>query len=138
MNVSELYKDVMFYHWREESQHAILDELEWLREDARTGADERDRGVDDLIALVGAVDEILQAQAAADSRYFAVVASGNLGGAKLEAVSATVLKAYRWQFIVSGLKQSRFNAVLANLITPAQQERIGAALAPIMQAFVAH
>ncbi len=23
------------FHWREESQHAILDELEWLREDAQ-------------------------------------------------------------------------------------------------------
>ena len=137
-DLSELYKDVMFYHWREESQHAILDELEWLREDERISADERDRGVDDLIALVGAVDGILQAQAAADSRYFAVVSNGSVGGAKLERVHATVLKAYRWQFIVSGLQQSRFNEVLTGLITPAQQERIGQALAPIMQAFVAH
>jgi len=137
-NLSELYKDVMFYHWREESQHAILDELEWLREDARLGAEERDRGVDDLIALVGAVDGILQGQAAADSRYFAVVCSGSVSGAQLERVHATVLKAYRWQFIVSGLQQSRFNAVLTGLITPVQQERIGQALAPIMQAFVAH
>jgi hypothetical protein len=137
-NLSELYKDVMFYHWREESQHAILDELEWLREDARLSAEERDRGVDDLIALVGAVDGILQGQAAADSRYFAVVCNGSVSGAQLERVHATVLKAYRWQFIVSGLQQSRFNAVLTGLITPAQQERIGQALAPIMQAFVAH
>ena len=27
-NLSELYKDVFLYHWKEESQHAILDELE--------------------------------------------------------------------------------------------------------------
>jgi hypothetical protein len=61
-----------------------------------------------------------------------------VSGAQLERVHATVLKAYRWQFIVSGLQQSRFNAVLTGLITPVQQERIGQALAPIMQAFVAH
>ena len=33
-NLSELWKDVFLFHWREESQHAILDELELLREDA--------------------------------------------------------------------------------------------------------
>ncbi|MDX1557188.1 MAG: hypothetical protein R3212_14255, partial [Xanthomonadales bacterium] len=27
--LSPLYKDVFLYHWKEESQHAILDELEW-------------------------------------------------------------------------------------------------------------
>ena len=36
-NLSALWKDVFLYHWREESQHAILDELEWAREDARLG-----------------------------------------------------------------------------------------------------
>jgi hypothetical protein len=53
-------------------------------------------------------------------------------------VEALVLKAYRWQYIVSGLQQSRFNNVLTSLITPAQQARIGNALEPIMQTFGAH
>ena len=30
--LSDLWKDVFLYHWKEESQHAIMDELEWLRE----------------------------------------------------------------------------------------------------------
>ena len=34
-HLSELFKDIFLYHWREESQHAILDELEWVRENAR-------------------------------------------------------------------------------------------------------
>jgi hypothetical protein len=29
--LSQLFKDVFLYHWKEESQHAILDELEWVR-----------------------------------------------------------------------------------------------------------
>jgi hypothetical protein len=29
-DLSALFKDVFLYHWREESQHAILDELEWI------------------------------------------------------------------------------------------------------------
>ena len=31
-NLSDLWKDVFLFHWKEESQHAILDELEWRRE----------------------------------------------------------------------------------------------------------
>src|SRR5262249_14148569 len=65
-DLSDLYKDVFLFHWREESQHAILDELEWRRENANLSAQERDQAVDDLIALVGAVDGLLQLQAAAD------------------------------------------------------------------------
>ena len=74
--LSGLYRDVFFYHWREESQHAILDELEWLREDARLSAEERDRAVTDLIDLVGAVDAILQAQAVADARFLVTLRAG--------------------------------------------------------------
>ena len=33
-NLSPLWKDVFLFHWREESQHAILDELELVAEDA--------------------------------------------------------------------------------------------------------
>src|SRR5215813_693694 len=30
-SISPLFKDVLLFHWKEESQHAILDELEWTR-----------------------------------------------------------------------------------------------------------
>ena len=136
--LSELYKDVFFYHWREESQHAILDELEWIREDADLTPEERDRGVTELIELVGAVDGILQAQAAADARYFIGIAGGSYSDAQAERIHAAVLKAYRWQYIVSGLQQSRFGGVLTSLITPAQHERVGKALEPLMRGFTAH
>src|SRR6478672_4501256 len=70
-DLSELFKDVFLYHWREESQHAILDELEWVRHDAGLTTEQRDRAVDEFIELVAAVDGILQAQAKADANYFA-------------------------------------------------------------------
>src|SRR5215510_4249759 len=57
--LSELFKDVFLYHWKEESQHAILDELELVRIDAELTAEERDRAVDEFIELVAAVDGIL-------------------------------------------------------------------------------
>ena len=41
--LSDLWKDVFLFHWKEESQHAILDELEWQREDAKLTPEQRDR-----------------------------------------------------------------------------------------------
>jgi hypothetical protein len=131
-DVSELWKDVFLYHWKDESQHAIIDELEWVREDAKLTPEARDAAVDDLIALVGAVDGILQVQSAADAHYFVEICGRPLTAGEVEAVKATVLAAYRWQYIVSGVQLPRFRDLLSRMITPAQGERISAALAPIM------
>jgi hypothetical protein len=131
-NLSELYKDVFFYHWREESQHAILDELEWVREDARLSDGERDRAVDDLIALVGAVDGMLQAQTDADTAYFVGVSERMFSPEEVDRLRETVLSAYRRQYIVSGVQHPRFGAILGKLTTEEQRGRIGEALAPIL------
>jgi hypothetical protein len=131
--LSALWKDVFTFHAREESQHALIDELEWKREDAKLAPAQRDAAVDDLIALVAAVDGILQQQAAADALYFL----GNCGRlfppADVAAIRAAFLEAYRWQYIGSGVRDERFQAILGALVTPAQLERVGAALAPILQ-----
>ena len=131
-NLSELWKDVFLFHWKEESQHAILDELEWRREHARLTEKERDRAVDDLIALVGAVDGILQMQAEADADYFLLRGGRTYSPVESKAIHDVVLKAYRWQYIASGVQELRFAEVLKALVTPAQMERIGAALTPIL------
>jgi hypothetical protein len=130
--LSELYKDVFLFHWREESQHAILDELEWRREDARLSEDERDAAVDDLIALVAAVDGILQQQSQADADYFMATAGRDFTAQEQQQLREGVLRAYRWQYIVSGVQEPRFAAILTDLTTPAQMTRIGQALSPIL------
>lgn len=131
-NLSELFKDIFLHHWREESQHAIIDELEWTHEDSRLSDAERDRGVDDLIGLVGAVDGLLQAQAAADASYFRAIVGRILSGAEATALEAGLLKAYRWQYILSGVEVPRFQEILGGMITAAQFERIQSALKPIL------
>ncbi|HEY5950378.1 MAG TPA: hypothetical protein VIV40_33030 [Kofleriaceae bacterium] len=133
-DLSALFKDVFLFHWKDESQHAILDELEWKRIDAQLSPAERDRAVDDFIALVGAVDGILQAQASADVAYFHAIASTKLDGARLAEVGAAVLRAYRWQYIVSGAQHPRFMKLLVGLITAEQVDRVTRALAPLMDA----
>jgi hypothetical protein len=133
-HISELWKDLFLFHWREESQHAILDELELLREDAKLDAAQRDAGVDDLIALVGAVDATVQAQAQADADYFCAIAGAAYSDAQREQIHAGVLKAYRWQYIVSGALEPRFQKTLFGLLDTAQVARIQAALAPLTYA----
>ena len=130
--VSELWKDVFLYHWREESQHAIIDELEWRREHAKLSAAAIDTGVTELIELVGAVDGILQAQAAADAHYFVEICGRPLTAEEVDKVRGGLLDAYRWQYIVSGVKGPRFVEILGSLITAEQGERIGKALQPIV------
>ena len=134
-DLSALFKDVFLFHWKEESQHVVIDELEWAREDAKlkSGA-ERDAAVEDLIALVGGVDGILQQQAQADADYFLQISGMPAGDARATQVAATVLKAYRWQYIVSGAMEPRFQKMLGSLLNEAQMQRIQAALAPLTYA----
>ena len=129
--LSELFKDVFLYHWREESQHAILDELEWVRHDAGITAEQRDQAVDEFIELVAAVDGILQAQAKADAGYFAATCGRSVDETELRSIEAAFLKAYRWQYIHSGAMHPHFGKVLSGLITEKQGQRIQAALATL-------
>ena len=69
--LSELFKDVFMFHWKDEAQHAVLDELELKRHDATLSPEEREQAVGEFIELVVAVDSILQVQAKADAAYFA-------------------------------------------------------------------
>jgi hypothetical protein len=129
--LSVLFKDVFLYHWKEESQHAILDELELLRADAELPPDARDRAVDEFIELVAAVDGILQAQAKADAGYFAATCGRAVSEAEARAIDAAFLKAYRWQYIHSGARHPHFGKVLSSLITGSQSQRIQTALATL-------
>ena len=129
--LSELFKDVFLYHWREESQHAILDELEWVRHDADLTPDQRDRAVDEFIELVAAVDGILQAQAKCDAEYFVAKCGRAIDGTEAQAIASAFLMAYRWQYIHSGARHPHFGKVLSSLISEAQAKRIQTALATL-------
>ena len=131
-SISPLFKDVFLFHWKEESQHAILDELEWTRCDRTLSPAERDAAVNDFIALVGAVDGLLQGQSKADVEYFRQVSETRFTSDQVKEMEALVLRAYRWQYIVSGAQHPRFLKLLTGMITPAQVDRVTSALAPIM------
>jgi hypothetical protein len=127
--LSDLFKDVFLHHWKEESQHAILDELEWRRHDALLTAPERDRGVGEFIELLVALDGVLRAQAEADGVYFSSCCGRLLDSREALAVEQGILKAYRWQYIHSGAAHPKFRKVLSSLANEDQVRRIESALA---------
>jgi len=131
-SLSELYKDVFLFHWKEESHHAVMDELEWPREDFKLTPAERDKAVDELIELVAEVDGILRAQSAADVEYFASLLTRPFDEQDSRRLKDGLLKAYRWQYIFSGVGHPRFQKLFEGLTTEAQRERVSQGLAPLM------
>jgi hypothetical protein len=88
--------------------------------------------VDDLIGLVGAVDGLAQMQAKADAEYFLAIFGRPLGAEQRAAAAEAFLKAYRYQYIVSGVQEERFEKALGGMITPVHGQRVGKALEGIV------
>jgi hypothetical protein len=122
-DLSPLFRDVFLFHWKEESQHAILDELEWVRVNSTMTDAAREIAVGELIELINAVDGIAQKQAAADCLYFKSNCARELNNAEEKALEAILLAAYRFQYILSGARHARFVSVLSDLTTPEQSVR---------------
>jgi hypothetical protein len=65
--------------------------------------------------------------------YFQRVCRGKYAGEQIARLGAGTLRAYRWQYIVSGAEHPRFVEILGGLITTEQGQRIAEALAPIVR-----
>ncbi len=130
-SLSDLYKDIFLFHWKEETTHAIMDELEWPREDHKLTPAERDRAVDELLAMVADVDGILQSQSSVDSEYFIKASGASLHPEEVEHLRSCLLKAYRWQYIFSGVEHPRYRSALGKLVDEVQANRINEALAAL-------
>jgi hypothetical protein len=130
--LSPLFKDVFLYHWKEESQHAIMDELELSRHDRTISSEARDRGVDELIELFRAVDGILRHQATDDSCYFARTCGRMFSDNERQKLETALHKTYRWQYIISGAQHPHFLRVLHSFVTENQAELITVAVSDLV------
>jgi len=111
----------------------VLDEIQWAHEDSLIDAAERERAVDHLIELVQGVDALLLFQAPADVEYFIGACGRAFTSSEVERLHATMLAAYRQQYIVSGIRAPRFAELLDKLVGAAHTTRIASELAPILQ-----
>lgn len=130
-NLSELFKDIFLFHWKEETSHAIVDELEWERENNKISDEERDQAVDELIGILADVDGILQDQSTADVDYFLKVSNNSFTEDEVHSLKTGFLKAYRWQYIFSGVEHPRYQTMLTKITTAAQRQRLSEALASL-------
>ncbi|MET0535918.1 MAG: hypothetical protein ABW171_17000 [Steroidobacter sp.] len=130
-DLSDLFRDVFRFHWLEECQHAVMDEIEWNREDRGMSPAERDIAVDDFIALLRTLDELVRTQSSADSGYFMRLCERSFSPAEQQQIRDVMLRAYRWQYIASGAQHPQFLKMLAGMTTRAQLQRIQAVLASL-------
>jgi len=119
-------------HWLEESQHAKLDHLETVRAFAAMDSAERERAIDDLIELVTAVDGLLQQQVEHDLSNLSARLDRRFDAEEQAELRQALLGAKRWTFLTSGVTHPRFQELFVEVATPAQRERVGAALAPLL------
>ena len=121
-------KSLFRAHWQEESQHAQLDHLETVRAFASMDAAGRERAIDELIELVAAVDGLLKQQVEHDLANLSRLLGRSLAARETAELRREVLRAKRWTFILSGVTHPRFQELFVEVTTPAQRERVGAAL----------
>ena len=112
--------------------NALMDELEWPIEDQKLTPIQREQAVTELVDLITDVDGILQAQAAADTEYFSRNCGRSFSEEEMQKILAVMLAAYRWQYILSGTTHHSFVALLNNLTTEGQRQRLSAALQALM------
>ena len=122
--LSDLFRDVLRFHWMEECQHVAMDEIEWRREDQGMSIAEREESIDELIELLLMLDSTLKAQAAGDAAYFLRACDRDLSPVEQISIRRTMLQAYRWQYIGSGFQHPRFREMLEGLLSATQVKRI--------------
>jgi hypothetical protein len=130
--LSDLYRDVFRFHWLEECQHAVMDEIEWSREDRSLSAGERDIAVDDFIALLRMLNELVSTQSSADSGYFMRLCERCFSPTEQQQIREVMLRAYRWQYIASGAHHPQFVKMLAAMTSRSQVQRVQAAVAVLL------
>ncbi|HTR03931.1 MAG TPA: hypothetical protein VMN82_12100 [Thermoanaerobaculia bacterium] len=110
-----LFRDLVRYHWMDEAQHAKIDSLlidEIVRE---VSADDREKAVDELLELGGAVDGLLSQQADLDLASLEVAIGRTLSDADKDEIKRHTQRAYRWTFLVSGLEHPEFVQIVGEL-----------------------
>jgi hypothetical protein len=85
--------------------------------------------------LLGTVDGILEAQARADARYFALACGRAIAAGEQASIAAGLLHAYRWQQLLSGMQVPHFSALLGGMLGADQYGRVAAAVAPLFDGF---
>ena len=125
-----LFRDLVRYHWMDEAQHAKIDSLLIDEITREIGEEDREKAVDELIELGGAVDGLLSQQADLDLESLEKAIGRKLSEDDRAEIKRSTQRAYRWTFLVSGLEHPNFVKIVGELTRrgPAKLEAVARAL----------
>lgn len=127
--LDELFRDILRFHWIDESRHARLDSLLIDEIAGELTAEQREEAIDQLLALGGAVDGLLAQQIELDIGSLARASRRTFTDAEMREIGAHQQRAYRWTFLVSGLQHPNFVRIVGQLTARGQDRLAGAARA---------
>jgi hypothetical protein len=124
--LDELFRDILRFHWIDESRHARMDSLLIDEIASALTAEQREQAIDQLLELGGAVDGLLAQQAELDIDALQTATRRSFTHDERDDIRAHQRRAYRWTFLVSGLQHPKFVGIVGEL-TAAGQAKIAAA-----------
>ena len=114
-DLDPLFQDLLRYHWMDEAQHARIDSLLITELCDEIGSEDREKAIDELLELGGAVDGLLSQQADLDIDSLARVTGRRFEDGERSEIKQHTLRAYRWTFLVSGLEHPKFVQIVSEL-----------------------
>ena len=125
-----LFRDLLRYHWMEESQHAKLDTLLIGEVAEQLTLEERETAIDEVLELGGAIDGLLAQQIGLNIDALERVTGRTFTEAEKEEITTNTQRAWRWTFLVSGLQHPNIVKAVGELTTsgPGKIEGVAAAL----------
>jgi hypothetical protein len=127
--LDELFRDLLRFHWIDESRHARMDSLLIDEIVGDVSAGQREAAIDQLLQLGGAVDGLLAEQLALDIDALARRSGRTFTDGERREIGAHQQRSYRWTFIVSGLQHPTFVRIVGQLTTGGQDKLAAAARA---------
>jgi len=127
--LDELFRDILRFHWIDESRHARLDSLLIDEVAAGLNADQRDEALGELLELGTAVDQLLAQQVEMDIDSLEKAAGRTFSKPDRGYIRVHQQRSYRWTFLVSGLEHPNFLRVVDRLSSDGPERLAQAAAA---------
>ncbi len=126
-DLDPLFRDILKFHWIDESQHAKADTL--LMNEVAGDLDEaaREGAVDELLDLGGAIDGLLAQQIELDIVSLEAATGRSFSDPEKEEIRSHQRRSYRWTFLVSGLEHPKFIEIVDQLTSEGSGKIAGAA-----------
>jgi hypothetical protein len=124
--LDELFRDILRFHWIDESRHAHMDSLLIDEVAGDLTADQREVAIDQLLELGGAVDGLLGQQIELDIDALQKATGRTFSDVEQDEIRTHQRRSYRWTFLVSGLQHPKFIRIVEQ-VTNTGTEKIATA-----------